>query len=233
MKGFPGFPPGKVRLIPLPEPFFRQLLPLIDDLGELKLVLFVFWLLSRKKGYPRYVSWRELTAEDTLLRSLALPGRAPEDVLAEALERAVTHGILLHLSVEKDGEREEWYFLNSEKGRQAVESIRRGELEVKEAQPEEISLEKPNIFTLYEQNIGLIQPLIAEELREAERTYPPHWIEEAFKIAVEQNVRKWSYVRSILERWATEGKDDGKSRRDIEEDRRRYIRGKYADYIQH
>jgi DNA replication protein len=51
--------------------------------------------------------------------------------------------------------------------------------------------------------------LIAQELEEAARTYPAEWIEEALRIAVSRNVRRWSYVRRILERWATEGRETG------------------------
>jgi len=89
---------------------------------------------------------------------------------------------------------------------------------------------RPNIYQLYEQNIGLLQPLIADQLRDAEATYPPEWIEEAFRIAVESNARNWRYVRGILERWAREGKDSGER---LERDRRRYIRGKYGDRVKH
>ena len=92
---------------------------------------------------------------------------------------------------------------------------------------------RPNIFVLYEQNIGLLQPLIADELRQAERDYPTGWIEEAFRVAAEANVRRWSYVRAILERWSTEGRSDGTSQRDSDTDRRRYVEGKYADYIEY
>ena len=81
--------------------------------------------------------------------------------------------------------------------------------------------------------VVVIAPLIAEELRDAEKTYPADWIEEAFRIAVEHNARRWRYVRSILERWAAEGKDREKASRGPEEDRRRYIEGKYAEYIEH
>ena len=66
-----------------------------------------------------------------------------------------------------------------------------------------------NIFQLYEQNVGLLQPLLAEELEEAARDFPATWIEQAFKIAVGRNVRHWRYIRSILDRWEREGKDKG------------------------
>jgi DNA replication protein DnaD len=50
--------------------------------------------------------------------------------------------------------------------------------------------------------------MMAEELREAEKEYPADWIADAFKIAVENNKRSWSYVRKILTRWQTEGRSE-------------------------
>jgi DnaD/phage-associated family protein len=88
--------------------------------------------------------------------------------------------------------------------------------------------EKPNIFTLYEENIGLLTSMIAEELKDAEKTYPASWIEDAMREAVRSNRRKWSYIAAILESWAQKGKDSGKSKRgskthsDPEEYLRRY-----------
>ncbi len=68
--------------------------------------------------------------------------------------------------------------------------------------------ERPNIFVLYEEHIGLLSPLVAESLQEAANTYPPDWISDAFRAAAEANVRKWAYIRAILERWAKEGRGD-------------------------
>ena len=236
MKGFSGFPAGKVRFTPLPNLFFSKLLPAIDDLAELKVTLHIFWLLHQKKGYLRYVSRQELEADGALLGGLRGTGQEPEECLGQALERAVARGTLLHVTARQGDERDDWYFMNTDAGRKAVEKIRRGELELEAAiSPGEVRLEveRPNIFVLYEQNIGLLTPLIAEELRDAEKAYPADWIEEAFRIAVEHNARHWRYMRSILERWAAEGKDREKARRGPEEDRRRYIEGKYAEYIEH
>jgi DnaD/phage-associated family protein len=236
MKGFSGFPAGKVHFTPLPNLFFSKLLPAIDDLAELKVTLHIFWLLHQKKGHLRYVSQRELEADGVLLGGLRGMGQEPEECLGQALERAVARGTLLRVTAQQGDERNDWYFMNTDAGRKAVEKIRRGELEIEAAMlPGEVRLEveRPNIFVLYEQNIGLLTPLIAEELRDAEKTYPADWIEEAFRIAVEHNARHWRYVCSILERWAAEGKDREKAGRGPEEDRRRYIEGKYAEYIEH
>ena len=248
MKGFSGFPAGKVHFTPLPNLFFSKLLPAIDDLAELKVTLHIFWLLHQKKGYLRYVSRRELEADGVLLGGLKGTGQEPEERLEQALERAVARGTLLHVTAlrplakrrsgqaQQGDERNDWYFMNTDVGRRTVDKIRHGELELEAIiLPSEVRLEveRPNIFVLYEQNISLLTPLIAEELRDAEKTYPADWIEEAFRIAVEHNARRWRYVRSVLERWAAGGKDSEKARRGSEEDRRRYIEGKYAEYIEH
>jgi DnaD/phage-associated family protein len=236
MKGFSGFPAGKVKFTSIPNLFFSELLPAIDDLAELKVTLHILWLLSQKKGYPRYVSSQELSGDGVLLGGLKSLGEGPRESLREGLERAVARGTLLHVAVEQNGKRDDLYLMNTDQGRQAVEKIRRGQLElgltVLSAEPP-VEVERPNIFILYEQNIGLLQPLIAEQLKDAEQTYPAEWIEEAFRIAVEQNKRSWAYVRTILERWATEGKDDDKGKRDSRKDRYRYIEGKYSKYIKH
>jgi len=91
---------------------------------------------------------------------------------------------------------------------------------------------KSNIFALYEDNIGTISPMLAEELKLAEKEYNHAWIEEAFQIAVNQNKRSWGYISAILRRWSTEGRDDrgeyGKSRGYTQEDNP----GKYIEEYQ-
>ncbi len=237
MKHFAGFPAGKVSSISLPNLLFSELLPNIDDLNELKVTLHLFWLLSHKKGYPHCIPLTELLGDGTLLRGLKRSEESPEDALRAALTRAVARGTLLTIITQSDaGVREEWYFPNTDQARRTLEKVKRGEFQLAGTPITSgpgLQPERPNIFTLYEQNIGILQPIIAEELAQAEKEFPADWIEEAFHLAAESNIRRWRYVRRILERWATEGKDDGKSEPDTEEARRRYIEGRYADYIKH
>jgi DnaD/phage-associated family protein len=229
MNTFSGFPGGRTGHTSLPDPFFSDLLPLIDDLAELKVTLHIFWLLYHKKGAPWYVTLQELQGDGTLLRGLGGLATSPEEALRDGLQRGVARGTLLHLR--GAGGAQNFYFVNSAQGRRAVEQAQTGELLLAEgevrAEPA-APVERPNIFVLYEQNIGLLQPIIAEELQEAERAYPQEWIQEAFRIAVENNVRNWKYIRRILERWAAEGKDNdkGKTREKTwytEEESRRFI----------
>jgi DNA replication protein len=218
---FAGFPSGKNPSIPLPEQFFTVLLPEIEDSSELKVTLHLFWLLYHKRGSPRCASERELARDPILRRSLRQRGdpRPPEERLRDGLERAVARGTLLRVLLRVQSERVAWYFFNTERSRQAIARLRSGalapmhllELEGLTASNDgwpEVLLEseRPNIFTLYEQNIGLLLPMLAEELKEAAERYPAPWIEEAFREAVQQNKRSWSYIRAILRRWETEGK---------------------------
>lgn len=231
VRPFPGFPDGRLRFTPVPDVFFSELLPAIDDLAELKVTLHCLWRLHRQRREPRYLSLSELCADGTLLASLDVEDERAVALLEAALARAVTRGTLLRLVDAEGGQA--WYFLNSEQGRQGFAAAQRGEVSLAGATPGReptLLVERPNIYKLYEQNIGLLQPLIADQLRDAEATYPEEWIEEAFRIAVEHNKRAWAYVRGILERWAREGKDGGPR---LEGDRQRYIKGKYGDRIQH
>lgn len=236
MQGFPGFPDGKQRTTPVPNLFFSDLLPVIDNLAELKVTLYAFWALGRREGLVRYLRLADFTNDPVLLRAMGEPGiQSGLDALLDGIERAVARGTFLQVSVEGASGQMDLYFLNTEKGRAAVAGITRGEWRPAPDDDEPITLlvERPNIFILYEQNIGALTPLIAEELREAEETYPPRWIEEAIKLAVTNNARRWRYVHSILERWRTEGRNDALGQRDTQRNLQRQIPPDLEDVIHH
>jgi len=234
MKGFLGFPAGKQPYTPVPNLFFSELLPEIDHLGELKVTLHVFWLLTQKKGDRPCVSRQELATDRRLLQGLTGSGMTPREALRDALDRAVVRRTLLRVMAGPEADRQDWYFVNSEKGRQAVEDLLAGKWTPADTgQMMQLEVQRPNIFVIYEQNIGPLTPLLSEELMEAEDTYPASWIEDAFREAVELNKRSWRYIQRILERWAAEGRTDEEARRGDEGDPRRFIEGDYADYIEH
>jgi DnaD/phage-associated family protein len=219
MTPFAGFPTGKTRFTPLPDLLFSEVLVDIDDLAEIQVTLFMFWFINRQQGHPRYMTLAELEAEGVLLTALAAnPADAanPVAALRRGVGKAVARGTLLQLVIEGDSGPTTYLLINTAQGRQAVEAVKRGELVLDTVGPvrePHIARPRPNIWALYEQNIGLLQPLLAQELEEAARDYPPAWIEEAFQIAVERNARHWRYIRAILERWATEGKSDAAGQR--------------------
>jgi DNA replication protein len=209
---FKGFS-GKSRSIQVPTPFFSELLPLIDDLAELKLTVYCFWALQQREGKYRYVRRRDLLNDEIFIEGLCgaiQKQEQKENLLQQALDSAIARGTLLHINIPETND--DLYFMNTEKGRKAVEALERGDwVPGMQDQPVALILERPNIFILYEQNIGPLTPMISDILRDAENTYPAAWIEEAVKIAVEQNKRSWRYVEAILRRWTTEGKIEGKT----------------------
>lgn len=227
MKGFEGFP-RHTEFTPIPNLFLTKLLPQIRDLAEARVTLHLFWLLYHKKGYPRYAALGELLAAPALLAGLEGDG-SPEEALRCGLRAAVERGTLLRLVLQRDGEEEELYFTNTDEGRRAVSDIEGGRVKIARMSPAPTpapAAELLSIFALYEQNIGLLSPIIAEELKEAEQTYPASWIQDAFREAASLNKRSWRYIARILERWAREGKDDGELRRDSEahHDPREYLK---------
>ncbi len=231
MKPFPGFP-QRMRFTPLPNLFFSQLLPKIDDLAELKVTLHLFWMLYGKRGYPKFVTYGELLGDRVLMMSVG-----PEAALRSGLEGAVRRGTIIRLTLERDGKLEQLYFQNTEGDREARAKIERGEIELGALPLKEPFWESPetgeqlNIMTLYEENIGMLTPMIAEELKDAERLYPVSWIEDAFREAVSRNKRSWKYIEAILKRWSSEGKEHGAPGRDSKEDTEKYFKGRYGHLV--
>jgi len=237
MKQFSGFP-ARMRFTPVPNLFFSSLLPQINDIAELKTTLHIFRTIYAKKGYPRCVSYRELLADKSLVLSLKDKEDQLEATLTTALEMAINRGTILHLAVVIDGKLEDIYFINTESDRRTVAKIENGELTdtglvaVSHPRADFTDGELPNIFTRYGQNVGMLTPMIAEELREAEKLYPEAWIRDAIRKAVSLNKRNWRYIDRILERWSTEGRSDGTYRRDFKKtEPDKYSKQKYGHMV--
>ena len=216
MNPFAGFP-DRSSYVPVPAAVFSQVLEEVRDLAELQCLLRVLFLLHRKRGRVRYLTVSALENDVALLRAYQRDVAEPRLPVKEAADACVDRGTLLRVPVESNGRPEMVLFLNTPANRNAVEQLRRGELELDGLTPaapaEEPPAPRQDIFTLYEENIGVITPLIAEELKDAEKTYRGDWIEDAMREAVSRNRRNWRYVAAILQRWAQEGRDHGADRR--------------------
>lgn len=223
MTRFQGFTDSET-FTPIPDSFFHHLLTGIEDRDELKLTLYALWRIGNMQGRLHFLREQDFVS--------CVPEPGP------ALKKAVKRGTLLEV-LPPAGSREirdqatPLYFLNSPRGRAAAEAFAKGQwnpdAEMSAAPP----VERPNIFKLYEENIGPLTPLIADALKDSERTYPPEWVAEALETAVKKNKRSWKYVEAILRRWKEEGHAKKQDRRDAKEDGRRYTEGEYADFIEH
>jgi DNA replication protein len=231
MTPFAGFPEGKSRLISLPAQFFTELLPQIDDLGELRITLYAFWYLSHQEGTVRSFTLSDLLADELFSASFGNDEGTRRTALLDALKRAIERGSLLTGKASSD---EDVYFVNTPRGRAALHALEQGKWspEGESRAPATLDAERPNIFRLYEENIGPLTPLIAADLRLAEQEYPAGWIEDAIRVAVQANKRSWRYVEGILRRRKEKGADEP-DRSGSQESLYRFTEGSHGDIVNH
>ena len=202
----------------LPDTFFQKLLTEIDDVAELKVTLFFLWRVQHMEGPFRALCQTDFTEDDLGLSS---------DEVAVGLEKALQRGSILKAEHDADV----FYFLNSPRGRAAAEAFAQGNWRESAKIMSAPVVEHPNVFKLYEENVGPLTPMIADMLKDAEETYSENWVAEALEIAVTNNVRNWKYVEAILKRWKEQGKYEGKDRQDAGKGSERYTKSEFEEYL--
>jgi len=190
---------GNYQSVKLPS----DLIARSDALGSdaLLLLLGYFELLSRQE-----------TPSDVVEQYILLDHMpTPEDTrwqiaLAELLEEGL---LLAYPEVPEGSQQALLLFPATPEGIQRLEALREGNLSLAEIQAANPLPDpnKPNIFTLYEQNIGPLTPMVAEILKADAETYPESWLREAMQEAVSRNIRNWKYVQAILKAWQEKGRD--------------------------
>ncbi len=226
---FPGFEESKKKFSALPDQFFRELLPAIDDLNELKITIYLLWCAYRLGDFGTAFILQDILQDGVFVEGLQGDGKDKKNLISQCLQQAAGRGSLIQ--VESPAGQATVFYINSPRGRAAAELLRLGSAAQNGIKPTLDSLQ-PNLFQLYEENIGPLTPIIADTLRDAQEAYPQGWVEEAIQLAVKNNVRRWKYVEGILKKWQEEGKD-GANRKKDQEDYRRYIKGEYGENVHH
>jgi len=201
---FEGFRTGS-KAVAIPVEFFSELLPALNNAIEIRVVLHVIYMIFRKSGRIRAVSFDEIANEAPL--KLALVEDVYRFQIKEALDKGVQVGALLECKLSDHGF---LYFLNNEGGRRQYQQVQTGVLSfsVDSQIVASVNLNKTTPTIAYEQEIGTLTPRIAEAIREAEGIYPTEWIVEALNLASTNNARSWRYVDAILKRWDKEGRNN-------------------------
>ncbi|NWG06525.1 MAG: DnaD domain protein [Chloroflexi bacterium] len=216
MNKFKGFTDSET-FTQLPDKFFHQLLKEIDDPAELKVTLYFLWRVEHMDG-----PFRALSKMDFDVKALGLSA----DEIKQGLEKAVKRGSLL--KVQKEAQ--VFFLLNSPRGRAGVQAIESGKWNPQAGQSAP-PMERPNVFKLYEENIGPLTPLIADALKDAEELYSDEWIVDVIEIAVKNNKRNWKYCEAILKRWKEEGTHGQKDQRGARQGSERYTKSEFAEYL--
>ena len=219
-----GLPFG-VKYIPTPAPLFSTYLDKYESLEELKVLLKIIHSLYLKKDFPAFLHYDELFSDPAILKIYKNDNNNKK--LNESLSQLEQKGIILLIN---DIENERRIFLNTEQVRSYI--IREGiEKDFSHSKVDsniiDFTSENQNpVINLYENNIGYITPIIYENIHNALKEYDEKDILEAIKIATENNVKNWKYIKTILERWTSEGKErgqinerNGATRRNSEENR--------------
>lgn len=232
---FKGFPLGKVSFTSIPTLFFAELLPQIKNLHELKVTLYALWKITRMETKIRYLKEEDFRGDKCFMQGMGDTPQARDHALEEGLALGVERETFLRVATPEPGEGHYLYFFNSHQGRAAVKAIQEGNWRPgKDISPQpSLSIERPNIFQLYEENIGPLTPLIADALRDAESVYSEAWIQEAVAIAVKNNVRKWNYIEAILRSWKEEGRHEQKDKRHSEKNSEKYLEDEFFKYTEH
>jgi len=216
MSPFKGFTEAE-SFTQLPDSFFYQLLNEITDTGELKVTLYALWRMEKVEGPFHALCETDFSTEEL--------GLIDEEIRA-SLDKAVVRGTLLKSIHENDA----FYFLNSPRGRAAAEAFANGNWR-KSGKIMSAPMERPNVFKLYEENIGPLTPMIADALKDAEDTFSAEWINEAIELAVKNNKRSWKYAEAILKRWKEDGRGEKQDRRNDKKSRQRDVEDKIKKFI--
>ena len=190
---------GNFQSIKLPADLIARCNGLESD--AILLLLGYFELLSRQEVASDVVELYVLldhmpTAEETRWQK----------ALAELLEEGL---LLAYPQTTEDAQAPVLLFPATPEGSRRFEELREGNLSLAEIQAANPlpDPDKPNIFSLYEQNIGPLTPMVAEILKADAETYPETWLLEAMHEAVSRNIRNWKYVQAILKAWQEKGRD--------------------------
>jgi len=202
----------------LPDRFFQKLMAEIEDAVELKVTLFFLWRVEHMEG-----PFRAMCQTDFSEDALGLDA----DEVALGLEKAVQRGSIIKAAHDSSV----FYFLNSPRGRAAAQAYSDGNWREAGRIMAGVVVERPNVFKLYEQNIGPLTPMIAEMLKDAEESYSDEWVAEALEIAVTRNVRTRKYAEAILKRWKEKGKYERRAQEDAVKGSEKYSRSEFDEYL--
>jgi DNA replication protein len=185
----------------------------IDNLSEFQLVLRILFMVQHQSGFPRFVTRKQIEQDPLLTR---LFGRKVTDTSGEinsVLDRSVRNGHLTKILVESTHGEQELVLLSVVENHEFIRRSDQREVNLSGLGRVRIIAETlpvvQDVFSMYEENIGIITPIVADELKDAETNYPYEFIADAIKEAAERNKRSWRYVAAILRSWAQEGRQSG------------------------
>ncbi len=151
---------------PVPSPLLGELLREVQSVEELKCTLRVVGMVHQRRSRGSAVSVAELMADPVLTEALANQPGGARDATMRGVAEAVARGTLLRSGDGDAQSSEALLFVNDEPGRRALSQTAQGGLAryaVEDVPAAGAATDsRPNIFALYEENIGSLTPLLED-----------------------------------------------------------------------
>ncbi len=197
------------KMIPVPVQLFTEILPKLHNETQLRATLYAWYAIASRGGGQRYVYLSQLLNDPVLLNWFTHLGG--KNGIRLGLEQSCRDRIFLELRID---EHNKILAPNDESGIRLIADLK-SDTTTRSNREDNLNTEAgyeksviSDVIKKYEDEIGLLTPVIAEMIAIAEQTYPTAWILEALDIAAQANARSWKYVSAILSRWKDEGKNN-------------------------
>ena len=200
IKGFPL--PDDYATTRVPNTVLGRVLSSIDDADEIKLILRAVWLLEHQRGYPRYITIDDLRRDRVL--SVAIADRSDFDRI---LKSAIKHGVFVEVSINNNA----CLMFNTASAQRAsvdysaTPEVSNNDSDVNGWETPAASTRHADAFQAYEENIGILSPMIRQNILSALEDFTDEDITHAIRIAVENESRSWAFVAGVLRRWTRDG----------------------------
>jgi DNA replication protein len=188
--------------VTLSNTYYEEYVVTATSLDELQVILAIS-RASAKGDENAGVSEEVLLRDVLLAQAMGVDGAdaPPPSRVLRALEMATRRGALQRRA-RSAGDRQIVLYSLSDRTHSGT-----GEQPVSRQGPESKPGDgAPSVFAAYERNIGVLTPLVADQISAALELYPTDWLHDAIEEAVAYNRRQWRYVHRILQNWTAEGR---------------------------
>ena len=183
----------------VPNAVLSAVLDEVEEAETVKLILRAVWLLERKRGFPASITVNELRHDRVLIRVFK-----SEERFDAALDQSLNLGVLIKFELNNA----DALMLNTVSATRQVKHVkgRKSEKIEEVGWAASVGSEMPeDAFRAYEENIGLLSPMIRENITAALQDFSDEDIIEAIRITVENESRSWSFIAGVLRKWARDG----------------------------
>lgn len=182
----------------VPNAVLSTVLNEVEEPETVKLILRAVWLLERQRGFPASITVNELQHDRVLIRVFKSKER-----FDAALNQSLNMGVLIKFELNNT----DALMLNTVSATRQVEHVKDTQSEnIDDDGWDSVGSEMPeDAFRAYEENIGVLSPMIRENITAALQDFSDEDMIEAIKIAVDNESRSWSYIAGVLRKWARDG----------------------------